>query len=131
MLAVGDDSGHVGLWDTRTGKRTATLAEGSTARSVAFSAGGQMLAVGDDSGHVGLWDTRTGKRTATLAEGSPVFGAAFSAGGQMLAIGDQNGDVALLRQSAWNLTGGFLSRLICGEVRGNMTQLQWTANAPG
>ena len=107
------------------------LAEGSAVESVAFSPDGRTLAVGDVGGHVGLWDTATGQRTATLAEGSPVYSVAFSPDGQTLAVGDLNGDVALLRQSLWNLTGGFLSRLICGEVRRNMTQAQWTANAPG
>jgi hypothetical protein len=37
----------------------------------------------------------------------------------------------VFRQSLWSLTGGFLSSLICGEVRENMTQAQWAANAPG
>jgi hypothetical protein len=56
---------------------------------------------------------------------------AFSPDGQTLAIGDLNGNIALLRQSLWDLPGGFLSRLVCGEVRMNMTQVQWMANAPG
>ena len=82
-------------------------------------------------GDVSLWDTASGQRTATLAESSPVESVAFSPNGQTLAIGDLNGNVALLQQSLSNLTGGFLSRLICGEVRRNMSQAQWAANAPG
>jgi WD40 repeat protein len=78
-----------------------------------------------------LWDTGSGQRTATLAEGSPVYSVAFSPNGQTLAIGDLNGNVTLFRQGLWNLTGSFLSRLICGEVRKNMTQAQWAANALG
>ena len=131
MLAVGDTGGDVSLWDTATGQRTATLAEGSPVHTVAFSADGRMLAVGDTGGDVSLWDTATGQRTAILAEGGPIYTVALSSNGQMLAIGGLNGDVALLRQSLWDLTGGFLSRLVCNEVRRNMTQAQWTANAPG
>ncbi len=132
-LAAGDVSGHVGLWDTATGKRTATLTltEGSPVDSVAFSPGGQTLAAGDDIGDIGLWDTATGKQTATLTEGSQVYSVAFSPGGQTLAAGDKSGDVVLRRQSLSNLTYGFFSRLICGEVRENMTKAQWVANAPG
>jgi TIR domain/AAA ATPase domain/WD domain, G-beta repeat len=137
-LAVGYNSGDVGLWDTGSGQQTATLFNGSTdgspvpsVNSVAFSPDGRTVAVGDSAGDVGLWDTATGQRTATLAEGSPVNSVAFSRDGRTLAVGDLNGNVALLRRSLLNLTGSFLSRLICGEVRRNMTQAQWTANAPG
>ena len=101
----------------------------STAWRSARTAGRSRSAT--TAAHVGLWDTGSGRRTATLAEGSAVHSVAFSPDGQTLAIGDLNGNVALLRQSLSNLTGGFLSRLICGEVRRNMTQAQWTANAPG
>ena len=94
-LAAGDDNGDIGLWDTATGKRTASLTEGSPVYSVAFSPDGQTLAAGDDNGDIGLWDTATGKRTATLAEGSPVGSVAFSPDGQTLAAGDDNGDIGL------------------------------------
>ena len=70
-LAVGDNGGHVGLWDVATGRRTATLAEGSPVDAVAFSPDGQTLAVGDSGGRVGLWDVATGQKTAILAEGQP------------------------------------------------------------
>ena len=61
-LAVGDFGGHVGLWDTATGRRTAILAQGNPVYSVAFSPDGRTLAAGDTGGHVGLWDTATGRR---------------------------------------------------------------------
>ena len=131
LLAAGDTSGRVGLWDVGSGHQDGTLAEGGAVYTVAFSRNGQTLAVGDLNGNLGLWDTGSGHQAATLAEGSPVYTVAFSPNGQTLAIGDLNGNVTLLRQSLWNLTGGFLSHLICGEVRRNMTQAQWVANAPG
>jgi WD40 repeat protein len=112
-------------------ERTATLSEGSPIYSVAFSPGGRMPAAGDTGGDIGLWNTGNGQRTVTLAERSPVYSVAFSPNGQTLAIGDLDGDVTLFRQSLWNWNGGFLSRLVRGEVRKNMTQAQWAANAPG
>jgi dipeptidyl aminopeptidase/acylaminoacyl peptidase len=131
VLAVGDSSGNISLWDTDTGNRTATLAEGSRVTSVAFSPDGHTLAAGDLGGNVSLWNTTTRQRTATLAEGSEVASVAFSPDGNTLAAGDASGDVVLHRQSFSNLTYGFFARLICGEVRKNMTTAQWTANAPG
>ena len=130
-LAVGDTGGNIRMWNTASGRRTTSLAEGGPVHTVTFSPDGQTLAIGDSAGNVVLWDVASGRRTAALPEGGPVYRVAFSSSGQMLAIGDLNGSVALLRQKLWNLTGGFLSRLICREVRRNMTQAQWAANAPG
>jgi hypothetical protein len=129
-LAVADNNGDVGLWRITTDKRAATLTEGSLVESVAFSPDGRALAVGDVTGDVRLWST-TGKRTTTFAEGSQVESVAFSPDGQTLAVGDASGNVVLYRQRLSDLTYGFFSRLICGEVRENMTRAQWTANAPG
>ena len=93
-LAVGDSGGHVGLWDTATGRRTATLAEGSAVYSVAFSPDGQMLAAGD----------RRRCRPVGLAPGGgpPPWpkaavsdSVAFSPDGQTLAAGDDGGHVGL------------------------------------
>ena len=131
ILGAGDLGGHIGLWDTGNGQRTATLAEGRPVYSVAFSPNGQTLAAGDYGGDIGLWDTGNAQRTVPLAEGSPVYSVAFSPNGQTLAIGNLDGNVTLFRESLWNLSGSFLSRLICGEVRRNMTQAQWAANALG
>ena len=96
-LAVGDESGDVGLWDTATGKRTATLSEGkgTVVYSVAFSPNGQTLAVGDSGGYIGLWHAAGERRTATLSEGSAVLGVAFSPNGKSIAVGDVGGDVGL------------------------------------
>ena len=131
MLAVGDTRGDVGLWDIASGRRTAILAEGAIVNSVAFSPDGHTLAIGDSGGDVSLWDIASGRRTTALAEGDPVYTVAFSPDGQKLAIGKLDGDIALLRQSLWDLTSGFLARLICHDVHRNMTQTQWIANAPG
>jgi WD40 repeat protein len=131
-IAAGDGDGDVGLWDTATGKPIAVLNEGSPVTGgVAFSPNSQTIAAGDNAGDVGLWDTTTGKPIAVLNEGSPVKSVAFSRDGRTIAAGDE-GDVAvLLRPNLSNLTYDFFSRLICSEVRENMTEVQWAANAPG
>lgn len=106
-LAAGDYNGHIGLWDVATGRRTATLAEGSIITGVAFSPDGRILAVGDYSGHVGLWDVATGRRTATLAEVGPVASVAFSPDGHALVTGDSLGNI-----SFWNAADGQLFALL-------------------
>ena len=130
-LAVGDSSGHIGLWDTSTRQRTATLAQRSSVRSVAFSPDGKILAAGDDSGDIGLWDTGTRQETVTLTQRSPIYTVAFSPQGKTLAIGDSSGSIKLLSRDLWNFTGGLPSRLICDEVRRNMTWDEREANVLG
>jgi hypothetical protein len=100
-VAVGDVSGHVGLWDVATGRKTATLAEGSQVDSVAFTPDGRTLAAGDNGGDIGLWDVATGRKTATLAEYSVISSVAFSPDGRTLAAGDDSGQVGL-----WDVATG-------------------------
>jgi len=111
------------VWDVATGRRTSTLAEGSTINSVAFSPDGRTLTVVDSNGHVGLWDVFTERRTATLTEGSPVSSVAFSPGGQTLVTGDSMGNVGI-----WDAADRQqLARL--SEV-GLVTSLAFSSNGP-
>jgi WD40 repeat protein len=82
-------------------------------------------------GNVGIWSTANRQQLANLAEGSTVASLAFSPHGQVLAIGGLNGNIVVLWQNLANLTPRFFMHLICGKVRGNMTQAQWTQYAPG
>jgi WD40 repeat protein len=129
-LAAGEQGGDVGLWNTATRQRIATLSEGSTVNSVAFSPNGQTLAVGDEGGDVGLWDTAGGQRIATLSEGSTVNSVAFSPNGQTLAVGVNSGTTELVDERIWNWNLTSLKHLLCSEVGMNMTKAQWFANVP-
>ena len=77
------------------------------------------------------WNAADGQRLANLAEGAEVTSLAFSSHGPVLAIGGLNGNVALLWENLANLTQRYFMQLICGKVRGNMTQEQWARYAPG
>ena len=87
-----------------------------------------MLTAGDFDGGVGLWDTATRQQTATLAQRGTIYTMAFSPDGESLAIGESSGIVILLSRNLWGFTDGFPSRLICDEVRRNMTRDEQKAN---
>ena len=94
-LAVGDDWGDVGLWDTRNWTLISTVkASDATIRGLAFSPGGRSLAAACDDGKVRLWDPVTGQMTLALESGGGrVNTVAFSPDGLTLASGSHDGTV--------------------------------------
>jgi WD40 repeat protein len=119
------------LWDVATGRRIATLAEGSPVRSIAFSPDGPALVTGDSSGKVSIWNTADGQQFASMAEAGAVNSLAFPPHGHVLAIALQNGNIRLVRQNLADLSQRFFLHLICGKVQEDMTQDQWAAYIPG
>jgi WD40 repeat protein len=108
-----------------------TLTQGNSINDIAFSPDGMTLAAGNDGGDIGMWNIGTRQQAATWNQGARVFAVAFSSDGKTFAIGDSNGIIKLLQQSLWKSTDSSLSRLVCNEVRRNMTQDEWAANAQG
>lgn len=129
--AVGEPDGDVGLWQVATGKRTASLSEGNQVNSVMFSPDGHALLTADNRGNVDVWNVATGQLFARLTEAGPVTTVLFAPHGPDVAIGGENGQITLLRQDLTNFSPEFYRRLICGEVRGNLTPAQWAQYAPG
>jgi WD40 repeat protein len=115
-LATADGDGGIYLWNTATGKRTASFAEPDkqSAGALAFSPDGTLLATAADNGGVYLWSAATGKLTATLTDPNAYLGVngagtstlAFSPTGATLAAGDTLGDASFC---LWNTTSGKLT----------------------
>ncbi len=107
LLADGDSVlNRVYLWDTNTGRHTATLTAPGPGGidGVAFSPNGQLLAAGDSNKHVYVWNTATGRLNMTLVNASIDGGVAFSPDGQLLAAAGVTGSGGLTY--LWNAATG-------------------------
>lgn len=68
LVATGDGSGHVRLFDTVSGQAVGVPLTLSAERvwSVAFDEAGHYVAAGDEQGTLALWDVETGRRIARI-----------------------------------------------------------------
>lgn len=86
LVATGDNSGVVLLWDAATGNQQARWTSHRKAiRGIAFAKDGQTLQAVDLAGQLKRWDVATHKEQATLAlKTAAIDQAAFSPDGQLL-----------------------------------------------
>jgi serine/threonine protein kinase len=73
VLAAGDRSGRIYLWNTSTGRLATSLSDPASQAgvfSVAFEPGSGILAAGENDGRTDLWNTATGKPAGTLSDPS-------------------------------------------------------------
>jgi WD40 repeat protein/DNA-binding winged helix-turn-helix (wHTH) protein len=102
VLACGDASGSVQLWQMGQGELLLTLKQHrGWVWSLAWSPDGRILATGGDDRTIILWDIRSGEALRTLPETNSVWALAWSPDGQILASGSFDKTVKL-----WNLETG-------------------------
>ncbi|MFH0899002.1 MAG: WD40 repeat domain-containing protein, partial [Pseudomonadota bacterium] len=94
MLASSDASGHMQLWDPRTGTLNGRLRARACFNSIAVSGDGSAVAAATESGLVYVWDGATSKLVAELrGHESESWGIAFAAGGRALVTSGVDGTV--------------------------------------
>jgi WD40 repeat protein len=135
-LAVGDDMGHVTLWDGdlrhRLGILTGTsdtISEGEpeAVGALAFSPDGATLAVGGQRGTLRLWDT-AGQRllgSDLPTPGDEIDTLAFTRDGATLYAGGPN--VLLHRHP---VAPDDVVPILCGRAGGGLTEAQWRTYVP-
>ena len=113
LLATGDTTGEVRLYQVRSGQQLLTC-KGHTSGvwSVTFSPDGHVLASGSNDQTIRLWDVGTGECLSTLQEhGSRVWSVAFSPQGTTLASGSDNLSVKL-----WDISTGRCIKTLQGHT---------------
>lgn len=102
-LAVGETTGVVSLWDTRTFERSKTFEglEGEVT-GLASSEDGAFLAAGTDRGEVAIWDIGSGRAVEFQVDGSPVGVIAFDPPARRLAVAfrKENDEFVTVRDAA-------------------------------
>lgn len=126
LLAIGDGSGKIYLWQVATGQRILTY-EGHIGwvMSVAFSPDGQTLASASMDRTVKLWNISTGQCQKTLrGHSSGVMSVAFSPDGQILASGSHDQTVRL-----WDISSGQCQKTLQGHS-GGVWSVAFSSSSP-
>ncbi|MEV7278820.1 helix-turn-helix domain-containing protein [Streptomyces sp. NPDC093111] len=133
LLAVGDASGRVTLWDGRLGRRLGVLpGEESNpyqfVSALAFSPDGRTLAVAGDEGTLQLWDTASHQRIGgpLSTPGDTILALAFDTDGTALrTAGDRT------PPQTYPLAPDRTAAAVCRRVGGaGLSRAEWRALLP-
>ena len=108
LVATGDNTGHVQLWNLATGRLVgAPLGTGSeVVDAIAFNAQNTTLAVANEDGAVTLWNVATRTEIGAPLEAGVVPSAlAFNPAGTILASSDDKSAPILWDVAAWHQLG--------------------------
>jgi WD40 repeat protein len=113
LIAAGDDSGAVRLFESATGQyRRSITGHADTISSIAFDADGRIMATGCYDNTVFVWDVASGRRThELLGHGGWVYSVTMTPDGRLLASASEDGTVRL-----WDLHTGSWRRLPTGDA---------------
>ncbi|MER5890217.1 hypothetical protein ABT160_40860 [Streptomyces sp. NPDC001941] len=140
VLAVGDGTGAVTLWDGdgthRRAVLTATDASGQGAgqgtgaavTALAFSPDGTTLAVATEGGTLQLWDTATARPLGAPlpTSGDRVTAVAFTPDGRTVRSVGEHGGVL-----AHAIDAGRVTARVCERSGGGLTRQEWRTYLPG
>jgi WD40 repeat protein len=125
LLATGDDSGAVFLWDERTGRPVGPpLSAHSAVLRLAFSPDGTILATSNADGKLRLWDLASRRLI-----GAPLDGG----GGTTLFLPDGSTLVGVARDGtgmAWPVDAAAWKAQACRVARRDLTPDEWQTYLP-
>jgi WD40 repeat protein len=103
LVAAGDDSGTVAIWNTQDGTRHGSaLSHGAYLKCLAFSPSGKLLASGGADRCVKIWDVVSNELVKNLGPlEASISTAAFSPDGSSLLCATDGGDEIIRR---WDLS---------------------------
>ncbi|RCJ21644.1 hypothetical protein A6S26_22945 [Nostoc sp. ATCC 43529] len=115
LLATGDISGQIHLWQVADGKNLLRFkGHEGWVWTVTFSPDGQTLASGGHDGLVKLWNIQTGECLKILDKHTDIVcSVSFSSDGQTLASGSQDTSIRL-----WNVRLGKCLKTLHGHADG-------------
>ena len=112
VIAAGGETGHVGLWDAKSGTRLDTMTAAKAVRGLAFVGDAKTLAVGTYQGGVEIWISKPSgyARTDHFGGDQIVDAVAASADGKTLAASGQSGWTYLHETASWKPVGMIFER---------------------
>ena len=123
LLAVGDSSGAVALWNPATGKRAGQplLGHSGSVGSLGFGPSGRTLVTSNEDGKLRLWDVATRKLIGAPLPGSTTGGSVhfFPDGNHVLAV--FNSGTAII----WNVDPAAWKAKACSVAHRNLGHAEW------